>query len=560
MGRVFAWKFKYIDSDDPSSWETGYSWLSKTGPWWAEGTPSEDVLDGAMAYAGELGDFETYKVAFNRMLSHIPKKFLCTNRLKSPEEYFYDACEWGGGYGYCGADPSQASLSITTSCELDENECCVCQDDGGGCTFLFQVNAIKVKGLKVYYDGTNDITTGANLIQKTELEPRGTNRWAYLYKIFVQTNDLTIHTIKATANGVEDQQRCFHALAPQTAVFSFSPPSRTVGSTTTSSQTTLTKTDNVTVTTAYTLSNDCTLSVNGNNYTLTFPENCDNNKSVKTYACVAEGISGTTGGHCETTFTVTQYPCEETCSPSIQFTTQSPVTKASSETSAVLYFTYDCCDSFKVNSSNPEIFVPALNANQGTVTVTFPKNEIDDQTTTERSCQITITGEKTGKQPQTSTISIVQNGHTVPPPDPDIPEGEIKISSGPESVSLTGGEFKYIVTTKYALLTGATISPESIGEIKTIDAGSTGAEVLNGEGSVTILVSNFKSDDSFGEGNMTLSLSKGNYQGKDLKFTCTDGGSSDVCLSPDSRTFTLTVSGVDHYGNLKTDSITITQQ
>ena len=543
MGRIFAWKLKRVDSSDPSGWSDGYAWLSANGRGWATGsTPNSSILNTAKEYAKTLNDFESYKVAFNLMLSGIPKEYLCTNRLRSAEDYFYDPCEWGGQAGYCGSQsvPGTIRISIiqkTGSSHEKPSNSEVCSGSyssdsasrtvGSGQAH-FLIEAENVSGLKVFENGTQVTPENQNCSGSVK---------KYIYS--VSCSSVGTYTVSASGSNASQQSKTC-TVSEGSVTFSLSTSTPTVAGTTTTATATLTTGGTVSATGFTFPAGTCTKS--GNVYTLTFPNHCQESSSgsTKSMTLTVTGVSGSTSGACSASVTITQQACEETCSPYIAFTT-TPGTIPYSGGSVEIPYETNGCEGVTIGEptcSGDAGFSVSKVSGSNKVKVTATTNE----GASSRSTTVTIKATKSGKPDSTATVNVTQAGQT---------NRSIRITSGPSDLAMTGGTYTYTVSTEFVKLTGATITnvtgDSSAWYSVSFDPGSTSTSAASGSGTVTVIVTNLSNTGDAGSGDYTLSLVKGGYQTRNFKTSCS--GSGDVCLSVTERGFTLNVSGQSPEGN-----------
>lgn len=561
MGRVFAWKLRYVNSSNPSEWKIGYTWLSPDGGGWSPDTPPTDtVLDEAMEFATLLNDPESYRIAFTTMLSNIPKEFLCTTRLRSPEEYYYDPCEWGGQNGYCGVQQSRGKITIKrvepdsihcndTSAQCD-NSIVVIQSDTyqemgpTGGTFAFVIETSKVNDLKVYW---NNVDYTSSVRKCCQMSPLGTNKWRYIAICNVSTGNYNEQIIRAESANAATASKTFRLLkyVPEEATFSFSPRTRNVAATATTAYSTFTI-NNATVTSSALTGDNATVSVSGNRYIISFPNNCDTSTSgsSKSFVLTLMGVSGSTSGACSATFSVTQAACEETCVPSVSFTTPKPVNVVNTDTSTSILYTADCYDDITVSCSGDPAFSVAKDG-VDKVKVMFSENTSSNQ----RNTTVTVKASKSGKPDATDTIKVIQAG---------VSEKSITLT-GPATVPLNGGTLVFTATTKYVEFTSATVNPSNVGTLGTINKGTTSTTSATGAGTVTLTVNAVPSTPTTeGNGEHSISVKKTGYRDKTVKMDCEN---TNVCLEPLTRTFTIQAFGKDSDNNqVSSNTLTITQK
>lgn len=548
MGRVFAWKLKRVKGSAQSDWTDGYAWLSSDGGGFSGGTqPDYMVFNAAKEYAKTLNDFESYNAAFNSMLSIVPREYLCTSRLRSPEEYFYDPCEWGGQSDYCGVDPPPRGSLTVKLISPSSTQTNICNGsyttDSSAHNYPYSytvlVEAENVIGNISFTDGNGTQVPGVS-----EVSCSGSVK---KYK-YTTPNTLGVgnYSFKASASNA-DSASVTYKITEGSATFTLSPSATTISGAATTATVTLT-TSGIASATGATFP-DGSWSRSGNVYTLTFPNHCEESSSgsTKPMTFTVFGVSGSTSGACSAIATITQEACEELCSPSVVFTDSGPINVSKTDTSYILSYTVDCADDVAVSCTNTSVFsVEKQSGNK--VKVSFSENG----TASSRSATITIKATKSGKPDATDTIDIVQAGQT---------DRSISITGGPYTVPLSGGTLTLSVASEFVALTGTTINPSSvISGAPVMTQGTTSISNASGTGDTTITVISYVNNSDVGSGDYTLSLTSSGYQSRNFKTSCSEGGSGEVCLTKTSRTFTVQVSGRTPEGtSITSNTVTVTQ-
>lgn len=518
MGRVYAWKLQKINSNNPDTWDEIYAWLAPTGEQ-TSGDADWDTLNNAKEYAKTLTTIEDYTAAFNRMKANLPYEYLCTGGLKEAADYFYSECEWGGQMGYYGIYPNPGVKITVTPATIS----------GNTETFMCSILAKLVSNITCSIDGGEDIFGPAEKTTKV-IQPQ-----VYRYTFPLDSYDYGEHTI--TATGVDSIEETYEDtttftridIGPGQPVLYFTPSSSTITATGTTATATLYQ-ENIDAIDIIT-SGGCTYSVQGDTYTIYFPENTD--QSEKTYKLIASSST-----------LIATYEITQECYPAVHWSTNT-ITLPSSGGVQNVGFTQGCADNVSV-SSNAAFITPTIVGN--TVRLAC------DSTTDERTARITLTGEK-GEISVTDILNVTQSGEGPAP----TPEGHITLS-GDNHIGINGGTLTLTTTTEYALWDNVGVYPSEVSITNISGTGSTGVDVPTAKVTFNVVIpalSGGSGTNSYTDcTHFSLAVKKEGYETKQFVNADKDGT---ICLEPLSRTIVVNVSATDGDGNIVSDTLTITQ-